>query len=73
MLFENLIKGAITTEPEQVVIHSRQQIQKWRDETECPVKAGRKPNRKMASSLFQEYLCPYYEPGLMLRYSIGRF
>jgi len=33
-------------EVEEAVNHSRQQIPKGRDETECPVKAGREPVRK---------------------------
>jgi len=37
-------------QPEVAVNHSRQQIRQRRDETECPVKAGRMPNRKMAAS-----------------------
>lgn len=44
--------GAITTSLKSVVSHERKQIPKWRDETECPLKGGRVPNRKMAIFLF---------------------
>jgi len=45
MLFENLIYGEITTSLKSVVSHSRQQIPKGRDETECPPTGGRAANK----------------------------
>jgi len=50
-VLKNSINGEITTSQKSVVIHSRQQFPDiGRDETECPVKAGRMPNRKMVFS-----------------------
>ena len=46
-----LIQGAITTSLKSVVNHDSKQISKGRDETECPLKSGRVPNRKMAICL----------------------
>jgi len=40
--------GEITTSRKSVVSHERKQIPKGRDETECPSKGGREPNRKLA-------------------------
>jgi len=55
MFIENKMNGAITTSLKSVVSHKRKQTLERVDETVCPVKAGRKPNRKMAFSYLHTY------------------